>query len=68
MSDSEATPGLDIEELIAKNPKIDRDQLREAQELIEQLERRGVRRPIYEIKSPYERQLPRGRQERRNTR
>lgn len=58
MSDSEVAPSLDLDTLIAQNPKVDADQLREAQDLVEQLEQRGIRRPVYSIRSPYERYRP----------
>jgi hypothetical protein len=48
-------PTPDAEELIKRNPKVDGDQLREAQELLEELRRGGVGRPSYGIDSPYER-------------
>ncbi len=65
MPDSEANPSLDIDTLIERNPKVDREQLDEARKLVDQLERRGIRRPVYGIRSPYERKSPR-RAERRS--
>ncbi|MBA3616083.1 MAG: hypothetical protein H0W52_08180 [Rubrobacteraceae bacterium] len=55
MSDSEATPGLDVDALVERNPKVDRDQFHEASKLIEELEREGIGRPAYSLRSPYER-------------
>ena len=37
------------------NPKVDIEQVREAQALLEELRRQGLVRPEYEIASPYER-------------
>lgn len=48
-------PIPDAEDLIKRNPKVDGDKLREAQELLEELRRGGVGRSSYDIDSPYER-------------
>lgn len=53
-------PEDQIEELIKGNPKIDGQQLREAQRLIEDLRKEGVGRPAYRIASPHERRPLRG--------
>ena len=52
MSDFDA-PSHD--EMIEGNPKVDRSQLEEANELVTALRRVGVGPPAYRIDSPYER-------------
>jgi hypothetical protein len=48
-------PLEDIDEIAARNPKVDAEQLREAQTLLKQLRDEGLERPSYGIASPYER-------------
>lgn len=50
-----ATPLQDVDEVVARNPKVDPRQLREAQTLLKQLREEGLERPSYGIASPYER-------------
>lgn len=45
----------DVDEMVKNNPQVDGGQIREAQELIEELRREGVQKPSYGIESPYER-------------
>jgi hypothetical protein len=47
--------GPDVDEVAERNPAVDVDKLREAQQLIEELRERGVIGPSYDIASPYER-------------
>jgi len=57
MSDSEARDGPaggGVDEAIARSPKVDGDQLREARELLNELRKRGVSPATYEISSPYQ--------------
>ncbi len=46
---------LNVEELIKRNPNVDADKVREAQEVLRALRRGGVSGPTYEIDSPYQR-------------
>jgi hypothetical protein len=54
MSDSEDRADR-IEELLAQNPRADKEQFEEAQEALERLRREGISGPSYRIISPYER-------------
>jgi hypothetical protein len=60
MSDSDfraksAAPGVDVDDLAQRNPKVDSDQLHAAREAIRELRKQGVPGPSYRIVSPYER-------------
>lgn len=44
-----------VDEIAKTNPKVDADQVREAQAAIEELRQSGVLGPSYDIMSPYER-------------
>ena len=58
MSDSKAgvdPPGVDIADVIARNPQVDGDQLREAERLLGELQKRGISPATYGITSPYKR-------------
>lgn len=50
---------FDIEELLEKNPQVNRDLLREAQELGRELERIGGRNVVCRLASPHERKRAR---------
>jgi hypothetical protein len=57
MSGSKAgdrSAGVDVGEAIARNPKVDGDQLREAQKVLSELKKSGVAPATYEIASPYQ--------------
>jgi hypothetical protein len=45
----------DLDEAAKNNPKVDGDQIREAQELLREIRRDGGGGPTYNIDSPYER-------------
>ncbi len=61
MSDSDSEPNgggkpiPGVEEAAKTNPKVDVEQVREAQVLLEELRKQGLTRPEYDIASPYER-------------
>ena len=55
MSGTKKKPLPDLDTLIEDNPGVDGRQIREAQELLEELRREGVGGPSYGIVSPYER-------------
>lgn len=44
----------EIDDLAKKNPKVNVKQLREANELLEELRKGGLRKRQYEIETPYE--------------
>jgi len=46
---------VDLDKLIKENPKVDPEQLREAQEVVSALRKSGAPRPSYGITSPYQR-------------
>ena len=46
--------GVDVGDAIARNPKVDGDQLREAQKVLGELQKSGVAPATYEIASPYQ--------------
>jgi hypothetical protein len=52
-SEDRVGPAIDVDEAVARNPNVDVDQLREAQELIGELREKGVAPPRYAIGSPY---------------
>jgi hypothetical protein len=55
-SNKKRTPEIpNAEEAARSNPKVDVDQLREAQTLLEELRKKGLAGPEYDIPSPYER-------------
>ena len=45
---------MDIDKAIVRNPKVDGNQLREAQEVLVELHKSGVAPATYEIASPYQ--------------
>lgn len=55
MSDTRDGRFVDADKLIEENPKVDPEQLRDAQELVSMLRKSGVPRPSYGIVSPYQR-------------
>lgn len=46
--------GVDVDEAVARNPRVDGDKLREAQEVLRELRRSGIAPTTYEIASPYQ--------------
>lgn len=48
----------DVEKIAKENPRVDVDRIREAQRLLEKLEKAGVTPQEYGITSPYERRPP----------
>lgn len=48
-----AVKGYDIHDLAKKNPRVDLKQLQEAQDLVDELRKRGFTKPRYEIEPPY---------------
>ena len=52
MSASKKDP-VDVTKVADQNPGVDAAQVQEAQELIQELSKRGARRRSYEISSPY---------------
>jgi hypothetical protein len=43
-----------VEELLAANPKVDPNLVREALDLVEELSEEGIPEPSYNIQSPYQ--------------
>jgi hypothetical protein len=46
---------LDLDSLLKKNKNVDADQVRQTQDLLEELRKHGLARPHYDLVSPYER-------------
>lgn len=46
---------VDLDEVVERNPRVDRTDLEEAQEALAALRRAGLTGPSYRIESPYER-------------
>lgn len=53
MSATEKSFGVDVDALAKGNPKVDPEQLREAQEAVAALRKEGLRPASYRIESPY---------------
>jgi hypothetical protein len=45
----------DIKKILKRNPGIDPEKLAEARKLLESLRKRGLKRPVYNLASPFER-------------
>jgi hypothetical protein len=56
----DAKRALDVDDLIARNPGIDRDQMQAVGELLSEIREGGVSEQSYQIVSPYDVGLCRG--------